>query len=156
MKSQIFMCFVECNMHRFFSKPAISKQTAMLNKPSEPQWLRLCQHLSVVFLGTTVQLEKIYPSLKLSSKINQSLPNLEEKMSDNLSCTGMKVEHENNDVSGSILHILDNEDIFKANPTRFQCNLSSSYLRHLYSLPRGWTLPVNYRSKSCVSALVSV
>lgn len=59
-------------MHRFFSKLAIPKQTSMLNRPSETQWLRLCQHLSAVFLGTTVQLGKIYPSLKPGSKINQS------------------------------------------------------------------------------------
>lgn len=116
MKSQIFVCFVERDMHRFFSKLPIPKQTAMLNKSSEPQWLRLCQHLSAVFLGTTVQLGKIYPNQKPSSKINQSSPNLEEKLSDNLSCTGMKGEHEINDVSGSILHILDNEDIFRNNP----------------------------------------
>lgn len=102
MKSQIFMCFVDCSMHRFFSKLTIPKQTAMLNKPSEPKWLRLCQCLSAVFLGTTVQ----YPSLKPSSKINQTLPNLEQKLSDNLSCTGMKGEHEMNDVSGFILHML--------------------------------------------------
>jgi len=67
-------------MHRFFSKFAIPKQTAMLNKPAEPHWWSLCQHLSAVFLGTTVQLGKIYPSLKPSSKINQSLPYLEEKL----------------------------------------------------------------------------
>lgn len=116
MKSRIFTCFVECNMHRFFSKLSIPKQTAMLNKPTEPQWLRLCQHLSAVFLGTTVQLGKFYLSQKPSSKINQSLPNLEEKLYDILSHIGVKGERDVNDVAGSILHILDNEDIFRKNP----------------------------------------
>lgn len=78
---QTLMCFVECKMQIFFSKFTTPKQTTMLNKPSESQWLRLCQHLSAIFLGTTVQLGKIYPSLASSSKINQSLLNLEEKNS---------------------------------------------------------------------------
>lgn len=147
------LCRVQ-HAQSFLSKFTIPKQTAMLNKPSEPQWLRLCQHLSAVFLRTTIQLGKIYPSLESSSNINQSLLNLEEKFSDNLSCTGMKRKHKVNAVSGSILHTLDNEDIFRKNPMQFQCNFPSSYFIQLYLLPCRWTLPRKRHSKSLKNKLI--